>query len=184
MFHGREHLWGYGRSHFDTEIAAIYTWAEPLNSRFETDGPGPILATMAALEAQRPGADPEKAAEHHRYFTNQADRMDYPRYRALELPIGLGIVEGACKILVKQRLDAGGMWWNPGGIQSIGTLRALYRSGRERWRALWAGCPYAAERGRAPGVPDGPVRGDRRGRLAGASSRRAGVFAHCLDNGK
>ncbi len=135
IFHAREHLWAYGRSYFDTEIAAK-AWAEPLNSRLETDGPGPILAAMAALEAQHPGADPEKVAEHHRYFTNQADRMDYPRYRALELPIGSGIVEGACKILVKQRLDAGGMRWNPGGIQSISTLRALYRSGRERWRAL------------------------------------------------
>ena len=165
-FHAREHLWDYSRSYFDTEIAA-QAWAAPLNDRLETDGPGPILAAMAALEAQQPGADPEKVTEHHRYFVNQADRMDYPRYKALGLPIGSGIVEGACdralarkwsyhKTVVKQRLDAGGMWWNPGGIQSIGTLRALYRSGRARWRAFWAGQPYAAERGRALDTPNGP----------------------------
>ncbi len=109
---------------------------------------------MAELEAQHPGADPKKVAEHHGYFVNQANRMDYPKYKALGLPIGSGIVEGACKTLVKQRLDAGGMWWNPAGIQSIGTLRALYRSGRERWRAFWAGQPYAAERGRVRGTPN------------------------------
>ena len=68
IFYAREHLWAYGRSYFDTEIAAK-AWAEPLNSRLETDGPGPILAAMAALEAQHPGADPEEVAEHHRYFT-------------------------------------------------------------------------------------------------------------------
>ena len=112
---------------------------------------------MAELEAQHPGADPKKVAEHHGYFMNQADRMDYPRYTALGLPIGSGTVECACRTLVKQRLDAGGMWRIPRGIQSVGTLRALYRSGKDRWRAFWAGRPYAAERGRAStGLPAEP----------------------------
>ena len=46
----------------------------------ETDGPKPVLAAMAEPEAQHPGADPKKVAEHHGYFVNQADRMDYPRW--------------------------------------------------------------------------------------------------------
>ena len=156
IFHAREHLWAFADSYFDTASAA-HAWAEPLNARLETEGPGPILTAMAELEAQHPGADPKKVAEHHGYFMNQADRMDYPRYTALGLPIGSGTVECACRTLVKQRLDAGGMWWLPRGIQSVGTLRALYRSGKDRWQAFWAGRPYAAERGHAStGLPAEP----------------------------
>ena len=70
IIHVREHLWAYARSYFDTEIACK-AWAEPLNDLLETDGPGPVLAAMAELEAQHPEADPKKVAEHHGYFVNQ-----------------------------------------------------------------------------------------------------------------
>ena len=85
----------------------------------------PILDAMAALEAHHPGAHPTTVQEHHQYFVHQASRMDYPRYRALGLPIGSGIIEGTCQTLVKERLDAGGMWWTRVGAQTIGTWRAL-----------------------------------------------------------
>ncbi len=124
IFHAREHLWAYARGYFDTEAAAT-AWARPLNHGLETDGPGPILDAMAALEAHHPGANPTIIQEHHQYFVHQASRRDYPRYRALGLPIGSGIIEGTCKTLVKERLDAGGMWTRA-GAQAIGTLRALY----------------------------------------------------------
>ena len=124
IFHAREHLWAYARGYFDTEAAAT-VWARSLNDGLKTDGPGPILDAMAALEAHHPGAHPTTVQEHHQYFVHQASRMDYPRYRALGLPIGSGIIEGTCQTLVKERLDAGGMWWTRVGAQTIGTWRAL-----------------------------------------------------------
>ena len=66
------------------------------------------------------------------------------------------------------------MWWNPGGIQ------ASARCERSTDRAGSAG----AHSGHGARGAERAARGDRRGRLAGASSRRGGVFAHCLDNGK
>ena len=101
---------------------------------------------MVALEAKAPGADPTESAKAHGYFVRHAAQMDYPRYRALGLPIGSGIVEGACKTLVKERLDGGGMWWSEAGAQTVGTLRALYRSGLDRWHHFWDGAPYATGR--------------------------------------
>jgi len=147
IYHAREHLWDYARGYFATE-PAVTAWAEPLNDRLETDGPGPIIAAMTALEAQQPGTNSDEVQKHHHYFVNHADQMDYPRYRALGLPIGSGIVEGTCKTLVKEQLDAGGMWWSRVGAQAIGTLRALYRSGW--WNQFWATRPYAT----APRRPD------------------------------
>ena len=115
----------------------------PLNDRLETDGPGPILAAMAAPEAQHPGAGPEKVAEHHRYFVKQADRMDYPRYKALGLPIGSGIVEGACKTLrdvvepgryPKHRHVASALPIGPGAMADLLGREALCRGTRSRAR--------------------------------------------------
>jgi hypothetical protein len=67
--------------------------------------------------------------------------MDYPRYTAMGLPIGSGIVEGACKTVLKQRLTAAGMRWTPQGAQAMATWRALHRS--ERGDKFWRTGPYS-----------------------------------------
>ncbi len=62
------------------------------------------------------------------YFTNQRARMDYPRHLADNLPIGSGVVEAACKTLVKQRLCGAVMRWKHKGARIILSLRALVQS--------------------------------------------------------
>ena len=99
----------------------------------------PILEALAACpeEAAR---DPAEARTHVHYFHHQQTRMDYPRYARMGLPIGSGIVEGACKTVLKQRLTAGGMQWTRRGAQAVATLRALHRS--HQWDAWWHTQPY------------------------------------------
>ena len=75
------------------------------------------------------------------YFTYHADRLDYPRYRAMGLPIGSGIIESACKAVLKQRECGSGMHWQEPHAQAIATLRAMQRSGQ--WDHLWAQNPCA-----------------------------------------
>ena len=41
-------------------------------------------------------------------------------------PIGSGVVEGACRHLVKDRMEQAGMRWRIAGAQAILSLRALY----------------------------------------------------------
>lgn len=70
------------------------------------------------------------------YFSNQRARMDYPRHLAEHLPIGSGVVEAACKTLVKQRLCGAGMRWKQRGARMILSLRALVQS-TGRWAQFW-----------------------------------------------
>lgn len=70
------------------------------------------------------------------YFTNQRARMDYAGCRAHHLPIGSGVTEAACKVLVKQRLCASGMRWKEKGAQVVLSLRALSES-TGRWTQFW-----------------------------------------------
>ena len=70
------------------------------------------------------------------YFTNQQHRMDYAGFRAQNLPIGSGVTEAACKVLVKQRLCGSGMRWKTQGARIVLSLRALsYSTGR--WTQFW-----------------------------------------------
>ena len=69
------------------------------------------------------------------FFRNNRFRMEYKRFRDNGLPIGSGVVEAACKSIVKCRLCRSGMRWTRRGGQTILTLRALVKS--ERWDAFW-----------------------------------------------
>lgn len=70
------------------------------------------------------------------YFTNQRHRMDYPGFLADKLPIGSGVTEAACKVLVKQRLCGSGMRWKEKGARVVLSLRALSES-TGRWGQFW-----------------------------------------------
>ena len=51
------------------------------------------------------------------------------------IPIGSGVVEGACRHLVKDRMERTGMRWIPSGAQAMLDLRATYLNGD--WNAFW-----------------------------------------------
>ena len=70
------------------------------------------------------------------YFTNQKSRMNYYALVNQDLPIGSGVTEAACKMIVKQRLCQSGMKWNEKGASIILSLRTLERS--SRWEQFWA----------------------------------------------
>ena len=65
------------------------------------------------------------------YFTNQASRMAYDRYRAAGWDIGSGMVESACKCLIGAREKGPGMRWSEAGAQSVAAVRVLLFN--EQW---------------------------------------------------
>lgn len=63
------------------------------------------------------------------YFRANRDRMKYDEYLAAGYPIGSGAVEGACRHLVKDRMERTGMHWRVQGAQAMLNLRATYLNG-------------------------------------------------------
>jgi len=64
-----------------------------------------------------------------RYFHNNRAHMRYDEYLAAGYPIGSGVAEGACRHLVKDRLERTGMRWTVPGAQALLHLRAIYLNG-------------------------------------------------------
>jgi len=54
--------------------------------------------------------------------------MRYDEYLTAGYPIASGVIEGACRHLVKDRMERSGMRWGTTGAESILTLRALHTS--------------------------------------------------------
>ncbi len=70
---------------------------------------GKVQRVFNKLEKLDVRSTKKRQAKHEliTYVMNNRERIDYPRYRALGLPIGSGEVEAQCKVLVQARCKQG-----------------------------------------------------------------------------
>jgi hypothetical protein len=64
------------------------------------------------------------------YLEKNAPRMRYDEYLAAGYPIASGAIEGACRHLVKDRMERAGMHWTIAGAQAMLEVRSVYLSGQ------------------------------------------------------
>lgn len=64
------------------------------------------------------------------YLENNRERMKYDQYLASGYPIASGIIEGACRHVVKDRMERAGMRWSVAGAQAMLDLRTTYVNGQ------------------------------------------------------
>jgi hypothetical protein len=128
-------------------------WLDDACHRLKHDPGGAewVLRQLRRLARERPWAKGNEDVQRAiTYFANQsgAGRMDYASRVAAHEPIGSGVTEAACKVIVKQRLCGSGMKWTEGGAAVVLSLRALSYT-PERWSQFWSkvdrwGFPVAA----------------------------------------
>jgi hypothetical protein len=63
------------------------------------------------------------------YLKANRERMRYGEYLREGYPIASGVVEGACRHLVKDRMERAGMHWTVAGAQAMLDVRSIYISG-------------------------------------------------------
>jgi hypothetical protein len=63
------------------------------------------------------------------YLLNYRDMLRYDDYLAAGLPIATGVIEGACRHLVKDRMDVTGARWSLDGAEALLRMRSLKASG-------------------------------------------------------
>ena len=80
----------------------------------------------------------EKLHGELKYFRNHRNRMNYKRHKALNLPIGSGVTESACRTVIGLRMKRPGQRWGMDGGKAILAFRALVKSQRfdAAWRAI------------------------------------------------
>lgn len=70
-----------------------------------------------------------------RYLSKNRKRMRYDDYLRQGYPIASGVIEGACRHVIKDRLERAGMHWTLAGAQAMLDLRSVYASGQ--WEDYW-----------------------------------------------
>jgi hypothetical protein len=76
-----------------------------------------------------------KGSQHKRlqvicnYLSNNSERMRYDEYLAKGYPIASGVIEGACRHYVKDRMERAGMHWTKEGAQAMLDVRSEFLNG-------------------------------------------------------
>jgi hypothetical protein len=146
-YHAMEHLWAVGRARFGANEVAVCAWVKKREKELWEGRVEAVLQALREVAGKLGQPDPrlkEEARErdpkwiaYHNvgYFEENQHRMDYPRYRAENLPIGSGVVESSCRHVVGDRLKRAGMRWDEEGGEDLLALRCLDLNGR--WDGLW-----------------------------------------------
>jgi hypothetical protein len=90
------------------------------------------MGTERALRGGRKRALAQLCA----YLEKNRERMRYDVYLAAGYPIASGVIEGACRHLVKDRMERAGMHWTPSGAQAMLDVRSVHLDGE--WDAYQA----------------------------------------------
>lgn len=139
LFHVMERLWKVAWCFFEegTQKHEAYRWVEERLKRLLEGKVDSVIRGIRYQATQRSlkGQKRKTVREAAEYFERNRDRMQYDEYLAMGYPIGSGVVEGACRHLVKDRMERTGMRWLPSGAQAMLDLRATYLNGE--WNPFW-----------------------------------------------
>jgi hypothetical protein len=131
VVHVLEYLWKAAWSFHAEGDPAAEAWVRRHATSVLAGGAGRVAgvirrgATRAGLPpTQRAGAD-----ECARYLSRKARYLDYPTALERGWPIATGVIEGACRHLVKDRMDLTGARWGLEGAEAVLKLRALQANG-------------------------------------------------------
>jgi hypothetical protein len=109
--------------------AASKAWLAEQAHALKHAGPESVLAALGALAG---GVHRDAALA---YLRPRLAQLQYPTFRAAGYPIGSGIVEGANKVVVADRLKGSGMHWAPRSVDPLLALRTIVCA--DRWDEAW-----------------------------------------------
>jgi len=116
------------------------SWAKKARKKLKNNKTGPkaLFKEMKQQRQQQGLSTPAKEGldKAITYFKNHLHQMKYSEYQEKDYPIGSGVTEAACKVIVKQRTNQSGMRWVITKAQKVLNIRALHRT-QGRWNQFW-----------------------------------------------
>jgi len=139
FYHASEHLSKAAEALFGKKSKAGVEWYQKWYDKLQTEDHAAqaVLRSMDyyAKERKLPKTRLKDLEKERTFFRRNHHRMNYADFLRRGLPIGSGVVEAACKSVVKQRMCRSGMRWSRKGGQKILNLRVFAKS--DRWESFW-----------------------------------------------
>lgn len=132
IVHVLEYLWRAAYAFHADGTKEAQTWVEYRLIALLTGRTGGALAKdlRAKIRSHHLDESAAKSVEAAAtYLTNNTRLMHYDRALKQGLPIATGVIEGACRYLVQDRMGRTGAVWSAAGAEAVLRLRALRASG-------------------------------------------------------
>ena len=146
FFHATEYLTKVSKAAFKSKAEADEWLKQTCHIlKHETDGAELLLEGMKNLmNKKRNNKNKEEIEKAVTYFANHLHQMlalcaahvDYANYMSRKIPIGSGVIEAACKVIIKQRMCSSGMRWTDEGAKSVLVLRCFNET-NGKWKQFW-----------------------------------------------
>jgi hypothetical protein len=125
IIHVTEYLWDAAKARFGETSPQRLIWVRQALAWLLENHLDDLLHDLSTQATGLPTPQQATLAHVAAYLRRNRPFMDYQRYLALGWPIGTGVVEGACRHLVKDRFEQAGMRWSSAGAQALLDLRAV-----------------------------------------------------------
>ena len=142
FYHAREYISKAGLAIFDRDKQSMDAWIDDWSDRLKQKQ-GTAGRFLKEIEMRRATLDKRNFIERDEelrkvivYFNNYKSKMNYAYHINHNLPIGSGVTEAACKVLVKQRMCISGSRWKDDGASCVLALRTLKLT-TGRWQQFW-----------------------------------------------
>jgi len=129
IIHVSEYLWEVANALYGETDALRVVWMQDALRCVLEDNLDRLLNLLDHLLPALSPSKQDTLTKASRYLRNNRDFMDYHTYLHRGYPIGTGVIEGACRHLVKDRFERAGMRWSKQGAQVMLDLRATYLNG-------------------------------------------------------
>src|SRR6266700_3619160 len=138
IIHVLEYIWGASWSLHEAGDPAAEDWvaARALAVLAGDSDRAAAEITAGADAAGLEGSRRSGADACVRYLGNKREFLHYDQALEAGWPIATGVIEGACRHLIADRLDIGGARWGLDGAEAVLTLRAVISNGdfEEYWQ--------------------------------------------------
>jgi hypothetical protein len=128
FIHVLEYLWMAAWSFFEKGDSAVEEWVAERAVKVLEGKCAQVAKGIRISATRRKLARRENVDKCARYLLNNKSRLKYGEALAAGYPIASGVIEGACRHLINDRLDITGARWGLQGAESILKLRSLKSS--------------------------------------------------------
>lgn len=125
--HANEYLWKVANSLLGESDPGRSAWVAEKTLEMLSGRLSQVIADFrqTARQQKTKKAQVEILTKTANYFERNSPYMDYSTYLANGWPIASGVIEGACRHLVRDRMELSGMRWSQTGAENLLRLRAV-----------------------------------------------------------
>lgn len=131
LIHVLEYVWKAAAAFYGEGTVQAQVWVNEKLLKILQGKSSLMAAAMRRQATQRGLSGSQRLAVDKcaNYLLNQKEHLRYDQYLSKGYPIATGVIEGACRYLVKDRMERTGARWRLLGAEAILKMRALKTNG-------------------------------------------------------